>query len=325
MDYDIKKHRQTNRKKIVTSEQQYLDLLKNVLSNGVKKPNRTGTDALTILGAQCRYNLQEGFPLFTTKKVWFKGVKHELLWFIKGDTNIKYLVDNGVNIWNQDAYRHYMQEIKRLRRFNRVTEYSKERFIERIKEGDANLGDLGPVYGAQWRAWNASYVDRQTYPDEMHYVDQLANLIDGLKNNPMSRQHILSAWNVGELDKMALPPCHVMSMWTVMDNKLTCHMVQRSCDLPLGVPFNIASYSILTHMIAQIVGLDAGDFIWTGHDIHIYVNQIDGVKKQLERNPYALPKLWLNPDIKDIDNFCYDDIKILDYKCHPKIDITLST
>ena len=323
----------------MSSEQQYLDLLKNVLENGTRKENRTGTDTIGILGAQCRYDLNKGFPLFTTKRVWMKGVVHELLWFLSGSTNIKYLVDNGVNIWNDDAYRHYLK----LEKSNQINNTSclqflgdvrfgpvpKEEFVQRIKYGNNLLGDLGPVYGEQWRKWKVdewqggAVSSRGT--TQGIYIDQIANLIDGLWNNPQSRRHILTAWNVADIDKMGLPPCHVMAMFSVVDNKLSCHMIQRSCDLFLGVPFNVASYSLLTHMIAQVCDLGVGDFIHTLHDAHIYVNHIDAVKEQLDRGLKKLPELKLNPEIENIDDFKYSDIKVEGYNPHPTIKAELVT
>lgn len=296
-----------------SSEYEYLDLLEYVLEKGVRKPNRTGTDALTIIGAQCRYNLQEGFPLFTTKKVWFKGVKHELLWFLSGGTDIKYLVENDVHIWDDDAYRFYKQT--RQHPFNKAPDLSKEEWLNKVKE-NAAYGYLGPVYGAQWRKW-------PTF-DGLRPLDQVANLIEGIKTNPYGRRHILSAWNAAEIDKMGLPPCHVMSIFSVLDGKLHCQMLQRSCDMFLGVPFNVASYSLLTHMIANVCDLEVGEFIHTLHDAHIYVNHIDAVKEQLGREPRELPQLVL-PKKESIDDFSYEDIKLIGYDPHPTIKARLVT
>ena len=267
---------------------QYLDLLQNILDNGIVKKDRTGVGTISIFGTQSRYNLKEGFPLATTKKVWFKGVAHELLWMLSGDTNIKYLQDNGVHIWD---------------------EWADEK------------GDLGPVYGEQWRYWRADYIDRQTYPDYVPqpYIDQITDVVSSIKNNPDSRRHIVSAWNVSELNDMKLLPCHLLMQFYVANEELSCHMYQRSCDSFIGGIFNIASYSLLTHMIAQVCGLGVGDFVHSVGDCHIYLNHLDQVKLQLGRDPYQLPKLWLNPDIKDIDDFKFEDIKIEEYKCHPTI------
>jgi len=256
---------------------QYLDMLQEVLDCGEQKGDRTGTGTISRFGMQARYNLQDGFPLVTTKRTWFKGIVHELLWILQGNTNIKYLVDNGVHIWDEWA--------------------------------DEN-GELGPVYGNQWRGW--------THGKEFS-VDQVQNVIRDIKSNPDGRRHIVSAWNVGEVPNMKLPPCHLLFQLYVSNNKLSCQMYQRSCDMFLGVPFNIASYSLLTHMIAQVCDLEVGDFVHTLGDAHIYLNHIEQVKEQLSREPLPLPRLELNPDIKNIDDFKFEDIKIVDYKYHPAI------
>mgnify|MGYP001604968569 FL=1 len=221
-------------------EQQYLDSLRDILSDGEKVPNRTGVDTYRLLGLTHRYNFKDGFPLFTTKKVWMKGIVHELLWFLSGSTNIKYLVDNGVNIWNDDAYRYYKGHLE---------EYlDKDTWLEKIKKDEINYGDLGPVYGKQWRCFEGG----NDVPGDPSVVDQIEKLTYSLKNNPTSRRHILTAWNPAEIEDMALPACHVLSQFTIMNgNKLWCQMYQRSCDMMLGVPFNVASYSLLTYMLAQ--------------------------------------------------------------------------
>ncbi len=255
---------------------QYLEILDYVLKNGVKKEDRTGTGTLSVFGYQTRYDLQKGFPLVTTKKIHFKSVVYELLWFIKGETNIKFLTDNGVRIWNPWA--------------------------------DEN-GELGRIYGYQWRSWTAE--DRN--------IDQLSQVIEQIKNNPNSRRLIVSAWNVGDLDKMALPPCHILFQFYVANGKLSCQLYQRSADLFIGVPFNIASYALLTKMIAQVTGLQAGEFIHTLGDAHIYLNHIEQVKLQLSRQPKPLPELELNPEIKSLFDFTYDDIKLIGYDPHPHI------
>lgn len=256
---------------------QYLDLLEHVLKNGTKKSDRTGTGTISVFGYQMRFDLQEGFPLLTTKKLHVRSILHELLWFLQGSTNIQYLHDNGVTIWD-----------------------------EWVRPG----GELGPVYGYQWRSWPK--------PDGTH-VDQVSNVVESIKNNPDSRRHIVSAWNVGELDKMALPPCHLLFQFYVADGKLSCQMYQRSCDIFLGVPFNIASYAYLTLMMAQVTGLKPGEFVHTLGDAHIYLNHIDQVKLQLTRTPYPLPKMILNPEIKDIFKFSFDDFTLKDYQSHPHI------
>lgn len=256
---------------------QYLDMLNYIKENGTEKKDRTGTGTISVFGYQNRYDLSEGFPLVTTKKIHWKSVVHELLWFISGDTNIKYLKENGVRIWNEWA--------------------------------DEN-GELGPVYGAQWRRW----VDSK---GEKH--DQLTELIDGIKNNPNSRRHIISAWNVGEIDNMALPPCHAFVQFYVNEGKLSCQLYQRSADSFLGVPFNIASYSLLTYMIAAVCDLEVGEFIHTFGDLHIYNNHIKQVEEQLTRSPKKLPTIKVNPEIKNIEDFTYDDIELIDYDPHPLI------
>lgn len=304
-------------------EYQYLNLLQDILEHGEKVPNRTGVDTIRLLGITHRYNFEDGFPLLTTKRVWFKGVVHELLWFLKGSTNIQYLVDNGVNIWNDDAYRHYKKRCEE----NGWRLDSKQEFIRRTSSDQGaeyamSNADLGPVYGKQWRKWDNWSVG---FDGDHEYIDQIQNLIDGLKNNPSSRRHILNSWNVAEIDQMALPPCHVMAQFTISRDKLWCQMYQRSCDSFLGVPYNVASYSLLTHMIAQVVGIEPGGFIWTGHDVHIYENHIDAVKEQLTREPRPFPKLELNPDVKSIDDFKYEDIKVVDYNPHPTIRAELVT
>ncbi|MDR0572273.1 MAG: thymidylate synthase [Rickettsiales bacterium] len=251
---------------------QYLDLLRNILENGTKKDDRTGVGTISIFGAQTRYHLGDGFPIVTTKKVHLKSVIHELLWFLMGDTNIKYLKDNGVKIWDEWA--------------------------------DEN-GDLGPVYGKQWRDFNG--------------VDQISNVVNTLKHNPNSRRIIVSAWNPEVVDKMALPPCHTVFQFYVLNNALSCQLYQRSADCFLGVPFNIASYSLLTIMMAQVCGMEVGDFVHTIGDAHIYLNHIEQVKLQLTREPYPLPQMKLNSKIKDLFNFKYEDFELLNYQHHPAI------
>ncbi len=257
--------------------QQYLNLLQTVLENGTKKDDRTGTGTLSMFGYQMRFNLQEGFPLLTTKKLHTRSIFHELLWFLKGDTNIKYLHDNNVTIWDEWA--------------------------------DKN-GNLGPVYGYQWRSWPG--------PDGKSY-DQITALINQIKKNPNSRRLIVSAWNVPFIEEMALPPCHTMFQFYVADGKLSCQLYQRSADIFLGVPFNIASYALLTHMIAQACDLDVGDFVHTLGDAHLYLNHLDQAKEQLTRTPRPLPKLILNPAKKDIFDFTFEDIQIVNYDPHPSI------
>jgi|TARA_B100000959_G_scaffold200591_1_gene209911 thymidylate synthase len=256
---------------------QYLDLLEHVLRHGSVKDDRTGTGTKSVFGWQMRFNLADGFPLVTTKKIHTRSIFHELLWFLRGETNISYLKENGVSIWDEWA--------------------------------DEN-GDLGPVYGSQWRSWKTT--DGKT-------VDQITNLIEGINNNPDSRRHIVSAWNVGEIDQMALPPCHTMFQFYVANNKLSCQLYQRSADIFLGVPFNIASYALLTMMIAQITNLELGDFVHTFGDAHLYSNHIEQTNEQLTRESRALPQVKLNPAITSIFDFTYEDIELVGYEPHPHI------
>ncbi|MBO6505698.1 MAG: thymidylate synthase [Kordiimonadaceae bacterium] len=257
--------------------QQYLDLLRRVRTEGTFRGDRTGTGTYSVFGHQMRFNLADGFPMVTTKKLHLRSIIHELLWFVAGDTNIKYLKDNGVSIWDEWA--------------------------------DEN-GDLGPVYGHQWRSWPT--------PDGQK-VDQLANLIEQIKTNPNSRRHIVSAWNVSDVDDMALPPCHCLFQFYVAEGKLSCQLYQRSADIFLGVPFNIASYALLTHMVAQVCDLEVGDFVHTFGDAHLYSNHVEQADIQLAREPLALPSLQLNPDVRDIFAFTYDDIRIIGYESHALI------
>ena len=285
---------------------QYLDLCRHILEKGHYKDDRTGTGTYSIFGYQTRYNLEEGFPLLTTKKVFLRGIIHELLWFISGDTNIKYLVDNNVHIWDDWAYEKYVKSED----FNGD---SMERFAEHIKSLDKNdpfvlkYGELGPVYGRQWRNFNEEG------------VDQLANLIDQIKKNPNSRRLIISAWNPAEVDQMALPPCHSFMQFYVIDGKLSCQLYQRSADIFLGVPFNIASYSLFTMMIAQVCGLGVGEFIHTMGDAHIYSNHLDQIKLQLSREPRPLPKMKINPNVKSIFDFKITDFELEGYDPYPAI------
>lgn len=256
---------------------QYLDLCRRVLSEGVRKEDRTGTGTISVFGHQMRFNLEEGFPLLTTKKLHLKSIIYELLWFLRGDTNVRYLQEHGVRIWNEWA--------------------------------DEN-GELGPVYGHQWRSW----------PDyDGGRIDQIADLVEQIKKNPDSRRLIVSAWNVAEVNKMALPPCHTLFQFYVADGRLSLQLYQRSADIFLGVPFNIASYALLLQMMAQVTGLRAGDFVHTFGDAHIYLNHIEQVKLQLTREPRPLPQMLLNPDVKDLFGFQYEDFELRGYDPHPHI------
>lgn len=256
---------------------QYLDLMRHVLENGTRKEDRTGTGTLSVFGYQMRFDLSQGFPLVTTKKVHLRSIIHELLWFLKGETNIRYLKENGVSIWDEWA--------------------------------DEN-GDLGPVYGAQWRSWPTPGGGS---------IDQIAQLVGQIRNTPDSRRLLVSAWNPAQVERMALPPCHCLFQFYVAEDRLSCQLYQRSADIFLGVPFNIASYALLTLMIAQVTGLQPGEFIHTFGDAHLYANHLDQVKTQLSRSPFPLPDMHLNPDVGSLFDFVYDDFSLQQYQCHPHI------
>jgi thymidylate synthase len=256
---------------------QYLDLMKDILENGTTKTDRTGTGTVSVFGRQLRFDLSKGFPLVTTKKLHLRSIIHELLWFLRGDTNIKYLKDNGVTIWDEWA--------------------------------DEN-GNLGPVYGYQWRSWPAPNGAK---------IDQISKLIEQIKNKPDSRRHIVTAWNPAEVDSMALPPCHALFQFYVADGKLSCQLYQRSCDTFLGLPFNIASYALLTHMVAQQCDLEVGDFVWTGGDVHLYSNHLEQVNLQLTREPFALPSLHIKRKPETIFDYKFEDFEIVNYQSHPSI------
>lgn len=267
--------------------QQYLDLLKDVLENGEQRGDRTGTGTLSVFGRQARYDLLKGFPCLTTKKLHLRSIIHELLWFLKGDTNIAYLKENGVRIWDEWA--------------------------------DEN-GELGPVYGQQWRSWQC---------EDGSAVDQVAQLIEGLRHNPTSRRHLVSAWNVGKVEEMALPPCHLLFQFYVHDPEserpgLSCQLYQRSADLFLGVPFNIASYALFTMMVAQVVGYEPREFVHSFGDLHLYQNHLEQARRQLEREPRGLPTMWVNPEVKSIDDFVFEDFRLEDYDPLPHIKAEVS-
>ncbi|MBO5813182.1 MAG: thymidylate synthase [Alistipes sp.] len=295
---------------------QYLDLLRRIKDEGVVKSDRTGTGTKSVFGHQMRFDLSEGFPLLTTKKVFLKGVIHELLWFLSGDTNIKYLVENGVHIWDNDAYRYYNELCIK----HGVLPVSREDFlaaagIDSPIEG-YRFGDLNHVYGYQWRHWDKS--------EEGSFVDQVAQVIETIKKNPDSRRMIVSAWNVAEVEDMALPPCHVLFQFYVADGRLSCQLYQRSADTFLGVPFNIASYALLTMMIAQVCGLKAGEFVHTLGDTHLYLNHLEQVDEQLSREPRSLPTMHLNPEVKSVFDFRYEDFTLEGYDPHPTIKAPMS-
>ena len=293
----------------------YLDLLRRIKEEGVVRGDRTGTGTKGVFGHQMRFDLGEGFPLLTTKKVFLKGVIHELLWFLKGETNIKYLVDNGVHIWDNDAYRYYNELCVR----HGVLPVDRETFlaaagVESPIEGYC-FGDLNHVYGYQWRSWPK--------PDG-GFVDQIAQAVDLIRRNPESRRIIVSAWNVAEIEEMALPPCHVLFQFYVAEGRLSCQLYQRSADTFLGVPFNIASYALLTEMMAQVCDLEPGEFIHTLGDTHLYLNHLEQVDEQLARTPRPLPRLRLNPDVKSVFDFRYEDFTLEGYDPWPAIKAPMS-
>ena len=283
----------------------YHDLIHRVLAEGVHKEDRTGTGTLSVFGYQMRFDLQAGFPMMTTKKLHLKSILHELIWFIRGETNIRYLCQNGVRIWDDWPYAKYKASGDFQGEDIRA-------FAERIAEDSAfaeKWGELGPVYGHQWRSW----------PGPNGAVDQLKQVLEDLRRNPDSRRHIVSAWNPGYIDQMALPPCHAFFQFYVAEGKLSCQLYQRSADIFLGVPFNIASYALLVHFMARDLGLEVGDFVHTLGDAHIYSNHIEQVKLQISREPRTLPTLWLNPDVTSLFDFTFDDVRLEGYDPHPHI------
>ncbi|BAM47414.1 MAG: thymidylate synthase [Amphibacillus sp.] len=310
------------------NEQAYLDLCKQILDKGTKKDDRTGTGTYSIFGAQMRFNLQEGFPLLTTKKVNFKLIATELIWFIRGDTNIQYLLKNNNNIWNEWAFKRWVESDEYTgpdmtdfgnrsladEAFNQLYQAEMKSFKERIIADDEfakKYGELGPVYGKQWRDWRTSTNET---------IDQLKNVIEQIKTNPDSRRHIVTAWNPEDVPKnMALPPCHALYQFYVADGKLSCQLYQRSADVFLGVPFNIASYALLTHLIAHECGLEVGEFVHTLGDAHIYSNHVEQIKEQLSRESLPLPSLEINPELKSVFDVELSDITLNNYQSHPAI------
>ena len=293
---------------------QYLDLMRHVKNNGIRKEDRTGTGTISVFGYQMRFNLNEGFPLVTTKKVHLKSIIYELLWFIQGDTNIKFLVKNGVNIWNDWPFQNWLKETKQDKEYSMYSQAWRDKmkeFIERIKEDrkfSDQYGDLGPVYGQQWRNFQG--------------IDQLNGLINDINKSPDSRRLIISAWNprdIPVMEKSGLPPCHTLFQFYVAEGKLSCQLYQRSADVFLGVPFNIASYALLTMMIAQATDLKLGDFVHTFGDAHLYVNHLEQVEEQLSRRPHALPNMQINPLITNIFDFQYTDFQLNNYDPEPAI------
>ncbi len=301
---------------------QYLDLLRHILENGVKKADRTGVGTQSIFGYQMRFDLSKGFPLATTKKVYMRAIIHELLWFLKGETNIQYLVQNDVKIWNEWAYQIYLEQNNLVDKYPRYSEAwtaKMNEFVENIKKDDAfakKWGELGPIYGKQWRSWETARGES---------IDQIQNVIDLIKNDPTSRRIMVSGWNVGEIQELirnhhhAPPPCHSLFQFMVINEKLSCQLYQRSADVFLGVPFNIASYALLTMMIAHVTGLQPGEFIHTFGDVHIYLNHFNQVTEQLSREPRPLPIIKLNPKVKSIFDFKFEDFELVDYNPHPPI------
>lgn len=290
---------------------QYLDLLQKILDEGVDKGDRTGVGTRSVFGAQALFDLSDGFPLLTTKKMFLKGIIHELIWFVRGDTNIKYLVDNGVRIWNEWPYQKYLEANGLADKYPKYTQEWEDKmkeFVDNIKNDGTfakQWGDLGPVYGKQWRDFGG--------------VDQLKDVIERIKKNPNDRRMIVSAWNPPEIPQMALPPCHLLYQFHVAEGKLSLQMYQRSCDTFLGVPFNIASYSLLLMMVAQVTGLKPGTFVHVYGDLHIYNNHFDQVKEQLSRKPRKLPTMKINPAVKNIEDFVYEDFTLENYDPHPAI------
>ena len=298
---------------------QYHNLMKFILDNGVEKMDRTGVGTRSIFGYQMRFNLSDGFPLLTTKRVHFKSILHELLWFIRGDTNIRYLVSNGVNIWNDWPYQNWLKETGQNVKYQTYSlewRANMKEFVEKIKEDDefaSKYGDLGPVYGRQWRNFGG--------------VDQLVQLIDDLNNNAHSRRLIVSAWNPEDIPimvKSGLPPCHTLFQFYVADGKLSCQLYQRSADVFLGVPFNIASYALLTFMIAKVTGFEPGDFVHTFGDAHLYLNHFDQVNEQLSRDSYPLPNLIINDEAATLFDFLYEDFELRNYQHHPAIPASVA-
>lgn len=297
----------------------YLDLLQHLLDNGTQKGDRTGTGTKSCFGYQMRFDLSEGFPMITTKKVHWPAIAHELLWFTKGDTNIRYLVQNNVRIWNEWPFQSYLKKNGLEEAYPKYSDEWKAKmkeFVQQVADDEAfaqEWGELGPVYGRQWRNFNG--------------FDQLAWVIDEIKRNPNSRRLIVSAWNPPEIEEMAkagLPPCHSLYQFYVLDGKLSCQLYQRSADTFLGVPFNIASYALLTMMVAQVCGLEPGDFVHTFGDVHLYNNHIEQAELQLTREPRPLPKLKINPEVTNLFDFTYEDFELVDYDPHPAIRAAVS-
>lgn len=303
-------------------DEEYLSLMKYILDSGVNREDRTGVGTKSVFGHQMRFDLSKGFPLLTTKKVFIRGIIHELLWFLTGDTNIKYLVRNDVKIWNEWAFQVYLEKnnlTKTLPRYSPEWTEKLDWFVGQIKIDNkfaADWGELGPIYGKQWRHWETP---------KGQVIDQIQNVVDMLKNDPSSRRIIVSGWNVGEIFDLihnhnhAPPPCHSLFQFHILDGKLSCQLYQRSADFFLGVPFNIASYSLLLMMMAQVSGYEVGEFVWTGADIHLYLNHLEQVKEQMSREPKHTPTLKINPNVKNIFDFKFEDFTLEGYEPHPPI------
>lgn len=297
---------------------QYLELLRDIKDNGVKKQDRTGTGTVSVFGRQMRFDLSQGFPAVTTKKLYMRSIIHELIWFLSGSTNIKYLVDNDVHIWDEWPYRHYLQSQEQTVPPSDSQQWRDgiAEFTEKIKTDDGfakKYGELGPVYGYQWRSWPTPNGD---------HIDQIQKAIETIKHNPESRRIIVSGWNVADIDEMAkagIPPCHTLFQFYVLNGQLSCQLYQRSADFFLGVPFNIASYALLTMMMAQVTGLKPGEFVHTFGDAHLYLNHLEQAEEQLSRKPYPLPQMKLNPKVKDIFKFRFEDFELENYQSHPPI------
>ncbi|MEI6316320.1 MAG: thymidylate synthase [bacterium] len=306
-------------------DESYLELLEHLINNGNEKTDRTGTGTKSILGYQMRFDLADGFPLLTTKKVPIKAIIHELIWFLRGDTNLKYLAENNVHIWDEWPYKAYLQKNNLPIPKSDSEEWKSgiKEFIEKIKTDETfakEYGNLGPIYGYQWRNWPT--------PNGQH-IDQIKNVIDQIKKSPDSRRMIVSAWNVADIDEMAkagLPPCHCLFQFYVADGKLSCQLYQRSCDTFLGVPFNIASYALMIMMIAQVTGLKPGEFVWTGGDVHLYNNHVEQAQTQLARKNEmrSLPEMKINPEIKNLEDFTIDDFELVNYDPHPGISAPIA-
>lgn len=300
---------------------QYLDMLEHIMLNGEKRKDRTGTGTLSVFGYQTRYDLRKGFPIMTTKKVPFRVVFQELMWFLRGQTNVRYLLDEGVDIWNPDAYRNFRTKVKGMdERYHHLLNMSEETYITQVKiyhDFAKEFGELGPIYGKQWREWGADYERDNPFESLSEGIDQIANVIKSIKEDPFGRRHIVTAWNPSDLEDMALPPCHTfMQFYVSTKGELSCQLYQRSADCFLGVPFNITSYALLIHLVAKQTGLRVGEFVHTIGDAHIYLNHLDQVKLQLSRTPKELPQLSFKEGVEydDISGYEFEDVELIGYR-----------